>query len=66
VLEKRAIRYEWINIDRDEQAENFVLSHNGGMRSVPTVVFPDGSIMVEPKFSALVEKLEALGLTAQG
>ena len=64
VLEKREIQYEWINIDQDKQAERFVLEHNNGMRSVPTIVFPDGSIIVEPKFSLLVEKLTTLGLTA--
>lgn len=63
VLEKREIQYEWINIDRDKQAEQFVLEHNHGMRSVPTIVFPDGSTLVEPKFSVLVEKLAGLGLT---
>ena len=62
VLDKREIQYEWINIDRDQQAEQFVLQHNNGLRSVPTIVFPDGSILVEPKFSRLVEKLTALGL----
>lgn len=65
VLEKRQIQFEWINIDRNKQAEQFVLQHNQGMRSVPTIVFPDGSILVEPKFSQLNEKLTSLGMIPQ-
>jgi glutaredoxin-like protein len=42
------IPYEYSNIDRDEQAAAFVMQINGGMRSVPTIVFPDGSVLVEP------------------
>ena len=57
VLEKRNIPFKWINIDRDLQAEQFVKNQNQGLRSVPTIIFPDGSIMVEPKFSELVNKI---------
>jgi len=42
------IPYEYINIEEDESAAAYVLRVNGGMRSVPTIVFPDGSILVEP------------------
>jgi mycoredoxin len=62
VLEKRNVPFNWINIDHDREAEKFVLEHNSGMRSVPTIIFPDGSIMVEPKFSELVAKLTSAGL----
>ncbi len=42
------IPYEYINIEEDQNAAAYVLRVNGGMRSVPTIVFPDGSILVEP------------------
>jgi mycoredoxin len=42
------IPYEYITIETDEQAAAEVLRINGGMRSVPTIVFPDGSVLVEP------------------
>lgn len=32
---------------------------NGGMRSVPTIIFSDGSVMVEPSRRALLAKLAA-------
>ena len=42
------ITYLWVDIDQDKRGEEFVFSTNHGMRSVPTIVFGDGSILVEP------------------
>lgn len=56
-MDRRGIPYKWINIDLDEQAEAFVLKVNRGVRSVPTIVFPDGSMLVEPSNTKLAEKL---------
>ena len=52
--------YEDIDIDSDPQAEAFVKELNRGNRPVPTIVFPDGSVMVEPDDYALAEKLKSL------
>lgn len=57
VLDEEKIDYEWIDIDRDETAAKFVESVARGYRSVPTIVFPDGSILVEPSTYQLREKL---------
>ena len=62
ILDNRGIDYEWINIDKDPQGEKFVKETNQGNRSVPTIVFPDESILVEPSNHTLDEKLDALGL----
>ena len=51
------IQYHWINIDRDEIGEEYVLKLNKGMRSIPTIVFEDGSILVEPSNLKLAQKL---------
>lgn len=56
-LDLHQIPYEWINIDRDPKAEQYVLKVNRGMRSVPTLVFSDGSILVEPSEVQLANKL---------
>ncbi len=56
-LNKNNVEYQFVNIDQDTSAEQFVLSTNKGMRSVPTIVFDDGSILVEPRTSALADKL---------
>ncbi len=58
ILDRHQIEFEFINIDKDRQAEEFVLKTNRGMRSVPTIVFPDGSILVEPSNKQLMQKLE--------
>jgi mycoredoxin len=47
-FDAHGIPYDSINIDRDTQAAAYVMQINGGMRSVPTIVFPDGSVLVEP------------------
>ncbi len=56
-LEAHQIPFEEINIDEDRQAAEVVLTINKGARSVPTIVFPDGSVLVEPSNLALAGKL---------
>lgn len=56
-LKKHKIEFEWINIDMDIDGERSVLDINNGMRSVPTIIFEDGSILVEPSSRELAEKL---------
>ncbi len=51
------IPYMWIDIDQNPQAAEFVKQINHGMRSVPTIIFPDGSILVEPDSESLRAKL---------
>lgn len=60
IIEK-GIDFEWINIDEDPVGREFVLEVNNGYRSVPTIVFPDGDILVEPSRTELVNKLEQRG-----
>jgi glutaredoxin-like protein len=61
-LDKNQIPYVWINIDEDKQSEAFVYKVNQGTRSIPTIVFPDGSILVEPSNSILAQKLGVFSL----
>ena len=56
-FDKNKIPYTFINIDKDKQGEQFVLDANNGLRSVPTIIFNDGSILVEPSTSELTNKL---------
>ena len=58
VLDRAGIDYEQIDIDRDPAAVDMVLAINGGRRTVPTIIFPDGRVLVEP---SRVELLAALG-----
>jgi hypothetical protein len=45
------------DIDEDDEGGRIVMSINHGNRSVPTIVFPDGSTLVEPSDSELKSKL---------
>lgn len=58
-FDSHGISYEYINIDEDDAAAAYVLKINCGMRSVPTIVFPDGSVLVEPSPRELAAKLSA-------
>ena len=51
------ISYEWNDIDEDEQARAYVLQANDGVQKTPTILFLDGSILVEPSNAQLAEKL---------
>lgn len=55
-FDTHTIAYTSINIEEDERAAAYVMQINGGMRSVPTIVFPDGSILVEPSARELAAK----------
>lgn len=56
-FDSRGIPYEYINIEENDEAAKFVVRVNKGMQSVPTIVFPDGSVLVEPNLRQLTEKL---------
>ncbi len=49
--------YVNIDIEQDPEAMAFVERVNHGMRSIPTIVFPDGSVLVEPSNAELAAKL---------
>lgn len=57
ILDECQIDYEYINIDRNPEGEVLVKEINKGFRSVPTIIFPDGSIIVEPTNEELKSKL---------
>jgi mycoredoxin len=60
LLDQNAIPYQWVDIDQDIKGREFVEKTNRGFRSVPTIVFPDGSIVVEPSMDDLSKKLASL------
>jgi mycoredoxin len=57
VMDENQIAYTWIDIDKDAEGRSYVESVNRGYRSVPTIVFPDGSMLVEPNTNDLKAKL---------
>ena len=61
VFGRKQITYAWHDIEEDEQLSTYVEKVNGGHKSVPTIVFPDGSILVEPSNTELENKLAEAG-----
>ncbi|HUZ88527.1 MAG TPA: glutaredoxin domain-containing protein [Candidatus Acidoferrales bacterium] len=57
VLAEAGLSYEWIDIDSQPDAAAMVQQLNGGMKSVPTILFPDGRVMVEPTRQELTAAL---------
>lgn len=57
VLKRHNITFAWHDIEQDEQACIYVEKVNGGFKSVPTILFPDGSVLVEPSNAVLEKKL---------
>ena len=51
-----------MDIELDEAASNKVIEINGGMRSIPVIVFPDGTHMTEPSDIDLEAKLVELAI----
>jgi glutaredoxin-like protein len=60
VFAKLKISYEWIDIEQDKSAVAYVEKINGGKKSVPTIVFPDNSVLVEPSNIDLEKKIKSL------
>lgn len=57
--DQHQIPYQWIDIDQDREAEQLVRQVNRGNRSVPTILYPDGTILVEPTDVELKKKMTA-------
>ena len=58
-LNRLKVPYTFCDIEKDKVGCAFVEKVNQGKRCVPTIVFPDGSILVEPSTSLLEEKLDS-------
>ena len=55
-FERNNIGYLPVFLEEDHEAAAFVMKLNAGYMSVPTIVFPDGSILVEPDWEELRAK----------
>ena len=59
-LARAGIEIAEVDIERDETEAEFVMSVNGGNQTVPTVVFPDGTTLVNPSAVQVRERLTAV------
>jgi mycoredoxin len=61
-MARHGIAYTEINIDHDVEAREVVKRINQGNRSVPTIVFPSGAVLVEPSAPELEAQLVREGM----
>jgi mycoredoxin len=59
-LDREGIAYAIVDIERDPNAADFVMSVNAGNRTVPTVRFADGSALTNPSIVQVKHKLATL------
>ncbi len=62
VLAKFSVVFEAINILNNPVAQQAMMAANGGVESVPTIVFQDGTVLVEPTAEAFEQALKDSGL----
>ncbi len=61
-LAREGIDIREIDIERDPAAAEHVMMVNGGFRTVPTVVFADGSTLTNPSVQAIKQRMADLAM----
>ncbi len=56
-LGEQMVHFKWVDIEQDEAGRAFVEKTNHGKRIIPTIVFEDGSFLVEPSNAELAKRL---------
>jgi len=56
-LGEQRVAYDWIDIDQNGEARRLVEELQNGGRTIPTIIFPDGSHLLEPSNDELAKKL---------
>jgi mycoredoxin len=59
-LARDGIEMTEVDIEQDPAGCEFVMSVNGGNQTVPTVVLPDGTVLVNPSAAQVRERLAAV------
>lgn len=54
---EQRVHYEWVDVEQDAEGLALVERANNGKRIIPTIVFGDGSVLVEPSNAELAAKL---------
>ncbi|HEU4643642.1 MAG TPA: FAD-dependent oxidoreductase [Gemmatimonadaceae bacterium] len=56
-LSRSRVAYRWLDVERDREALEAVGTAAPGTQRFPIVIFPDGTVLVEPDVRAVAEKL---------
>lgn len=65
-LGRAGVELTEVDIERDPAAAEFVMGVNGGNQTVPTLLFPDGSTMVNPSAAQVQARLAELAAPQAG
>jgi mycoredoxin len=60
LLAERDIAFTEVDIETTPDAAEFVMKINGGTQTVPTVLFPDGSTLTNPRLSDVTARLDLI------
>ncbi|MBY3554253.1 mycoredoxin [Modestobacter lapidis] len=60
MMQGEGIEFAEINIETDEGAADLVMQANGGNRTVPTLVFADGTALTNPSIEQVKARLAEL------
>jgi len=61
-LARGGIEITEVDIEREPDAAEYVMTINGGFQTVPTLLFPDGSTLTNPSVRAVRQRLEELAV----
>jgi mycoredoxin len=59
LMQVEGIGFAEVNIETDEKAADLVMEANGGNRTVPTLIFADGSALTNPSIDQVKAQLAA-------
>jgi mycoredoxin len=59
-MDKEGIEFAEVNIEFDPAAADLVMEVNGGNRTVPTLVFGDGSALTNPSLAQVKAQLASV------
>jgi glutaredoxin-like protein len=62
LLEELNVEYTLIDVDADLSAADKVIEINGGNKSIPVLIFQDGTHLTEPSDNDLKAKLQSLSI----
>ncbi len=60
LMQREGIGYAEVDIETDPTAADVVMQANGGNRTVPTLVFPDGTALTNPTIEQVKNQLSEI------
>lgn len=57
LLDAHRVAYDWVDVEQSAEGRRIAMSKNSGRLNTPTIVFEDGTALVEPSDEALARKV---------